>query len=240
MSRRLVELQEAERRYVARELHDEIGQLLTALKMTLPAHSHPNRAGAAGDLKKARGLVDELTSRVRELSMDLRPAMLDDLGLLPALLWHFERYSAATGVRVNFRHSEIEGRRFEPEIETAAYRIIQEALTNVARHAGVEKAEVVVSSSNERLHIEIEDRGRGFDAGDARIGERSSGLAGMRERASLLGGDFAIESVVAAGTRLKATLPLFKSKRLDRRSTVPRSRPGKVRRRAGENNSIEP
>ena len=237
MSRRLVELQEAERRHVARELHDEIGQLLTALKMTLPAHSHPNRAGAAGDLRKARGLVDELTSRVRELSMDLRPAMLDDLGLLPALLWHFERYSAATGVSVNFRHSEIEGRRFEPEIETAAYRIVQEALTNVARHAGVKEAVAVVSNSHKRLHLEIEDRGRGFDALDARAGERSSGLAGMRERALLLGGDFAIESVVAGGTRLKATLPLFKSAQLEQRSAVSRSQPVKVCGRAKENST---
>jgi signal transduction histidine kinase len=142
-------------------------------------------------------------------------------------------------VRVNFRHSEIEGCRFEPEIETAGYRIIQEALTNVARHAGAEEAVVVVSRSHERLHLEIEDRGRGFDAADERIGERSSGLAGMRERALLLGGDFTIESVAGAGTRLKAVLPLFHSTRLERRTTVHRSRPGKVRGRADED-STEP
>jgi PAS domain S-box-containing protein len=237
MSRRLVELQEAERRHVARELHDEIGQLLPALKITLPMGSRSDRADAAGNWKKARGLVDELISRVRELSLDLRPAMLDDLGLLPALFWHFERYSAVTGVRVNFRHSKIEGRRFEPETETAAYRIVQEALTNVARHAGVEEAVVVVSGRLERLHLEIEDRGRGFDASDAGIGGRSSGLAGMRERALLLGGDFTIESAGNSGTRLTATLPLSRSARLERRSTVKKSRPGKARGRSGGNSS---
>ena len=101
------------------------------------------RPTEVGDsLAQARGLVNELMARVRKLSLDLRPAMLDDLGLLPTLLWHIEHYTAQTHVKVNFKHSGLEKQRFAPEVETAAYRVVQEALTNVARHANVHEATV--------------------------------------------------------------------------------------------------
>ncbi len=205
LSRRLVEVQEAERRHIARELHDEIGQVLTGLKLTLEMSERGSGQSAARHREGARTLVNDLLSRVRELSLDLRPAMLDDLGLLPALLWHFERYTSQTGIRVRFEHAGIE-QRFVPEVETAAYRIAQEALTNVARHAGVSSVEVRIWTDSEALCVQVEDRGRGFDPG-AQAGA-SSGLAGMRERAVLLGGDLTVDSAPAAGTRVTAAIPV--------------------------------
>ena len=158
LSQRLVEVQEAERRYLALELHDEIGQALTGLKLTLDRSmrlsTDPTRAG----LDEAHAQVDGLMERVRELSLDLRPAMLDDLGLLPALLWYFERHSAQTNVWVDFSHDGLD-RRFQPEAETAAYRIVQEGLTNVARHASVTEAMVRLWVNNGTIGILIEDQG---------------------------------------------------------------------------------
>src|SRR5262249_51562660 len=130
-SQQLVLVQEAERRRIARELHDEIGQSLTALRLGLEMCEQMPPPPTPARLRDARRRTDELVGRVRELSLNLRPAMLDDLGLLPALLWHFDRYTTQTGIIVAFKHSGLEGRRFTSEVETAAYRITQEALTNV-------------------------------------------------------------------------------------------------------------
>jgi PAS domain S-box-containing protein len=208
LSRRLMEVQEAERRNIALELHDEIGQVLTGLKLTLEMSARLPPHEASGGLAEARMLVNELMARVRKLSLDLRPAMLDDLGLLPALLWHIEHYTAQTHVRVNFRHSGLEKRRFGPEVETAAYRLVQEALTNIARHANVDEATVRLSTHQRTLVIEIEDRGKGFDEESVLSTRETSGLAGMRERAVLLDGSFTIKSQPGAGTRLTAELSL--------------------------------
>jgi signal transduction histidine kinase len=143
-------------------------------------------------------------ARARKLSLDLRPGMLDDLGLLPALLWHIEHYTAQTHVRVIFKHSGLEGMRFAPEVETAAYRVVQEALTNAARHARVSEAAVRVWADGHTLAIQVEDRGAGFDPETVLAASGTSGLAGMRERAMLLGGQLTVESRPGAGTRLTA------------------------------------
>lgn len=199
LSRRLVEIQEAERRHIARELHDEIGQLLTSLKLTLEMDVSGRRRD------EAHRLVQDLFGRVREMSLTLRPPVLDDFGLVPTLLWHLERYGAQTGVRVRLEHEGLD-RRFPAEIETAAFRIVQEALTNVARHAGVTEATVRAWADAATLHVQIEDRGRGFDTGV--IASASSGLSGMRERARFLGGRLSVESAPGGGTRLHAELPV--------------------------------
>jgi signal transduction histidine kinase len=232
LSRRLVDLQEAERREIAGELHDEVGQLLTGLRLLL--ESRPSPATTSGrkpglrDLRKERAsrrrgpakrhparrsrkqemqdLLNDLMGRIRDMSMNLRPPMLDSLGLLPALLWHFGRYTSQTGVRVEVRHTRMD-RRFAREVEMAAFRIVQEALTNVARHAGVDEVAVEVSADRQRLRIQVQDRGRGFAPASALAGP-SSGLTGMRERAQLLGGVLNIASAPGAGTRLLAELPL--------------------------------
>jgi PAS domain S-box-containing protein len=203
MSRRLVNLQEEERRTIARELHDEVGQLLTGLKFMLEARER--RGGEDLDPHRLTAVTVQLLERVRSLSRDLRPPMLDDLGLVPTLLWHFENYRAQTGIEVRFHHPGFAG-RLPAETEIAAFRIIQEALTNVARYAGVAEARVELGSEEGRLVLRIQDAGRGFDP--TAVAGRSSGLAGMGERARLLGGSLAIDSRPGGGTRLVAKLPL--------------------------------
>lgn len=208
LSHRLVEVQEHERRNIARELHDEIGQLLTGLKLVIEMAERDPGAPAGTVYAQAQALVNELLGRVRDLSLDLRPAMLDDLGLLHALLWHFERYTAQTQVRVVFSHTGIEEQRLSPELETAIYRIIQEALTNIARHAGVSEVRVGVWADAESLAVQIADQGAGFHPHAALAAGVSSGLTGMRERAQLLGGTLTIESQPGKGTSVAARLPL--------------------------------
>ncbi len=207
LSQRLLQVQEAERQHIARELHDEIGQALTALKLSLETVRDLSIEDVPPRLYETRRQVDELLGRVRNLALDLRPAMLDDLGLLPAFLWLFERYSAQTGVQVTFEHRGLGG-RFNPEIETAAYRIVQEALTNVARHAGVRAVTVRSWSDTSGLSVQIVDQGAGFDAQAALVAGASTGMTGMRERVLLLGGHFVVESSPGGGTRVSADLPL--------------------------------
>jgi len=139
LSRRLIVVQEAERRGIALELHDEIGQILTGLKLKLEMTGRLSDEGLRENLAEAQSLVNDLMARTCKLSLDLRPATLDHLGLLSALLRHIRQYTSQTEVRVDFRHSGLEGRRFAAELETAVFRIVQEALTNVARHSGAEE-----------------------------------------------------------------------------------------------------
>jgi PAS domain S-box-containing protein len=208
LSRQLVHIQEAERREIARELHDEVGQALTGLKLSLEMSTRLSAEEAQQILQRALDQIDELMVHVRDLSLDLRPAMLDVLGLVPTLLWHFERYSLATGVQVDFQHTELEP-RFAPELETAAYRIIQEALTNVARHAGVTAVRVHIWTTRDFLEIEVVDAGRGFQVEETLAQAKTAGLAGMEERAMFLGGHLSIESTPGTGTRLMAALPRY-------------------------------
>jgi PAS domain S-box-containing protein len=210
LSRRLMEVQEDERRHLARELHDEIGQLLTSVRLLLKLNGDSPEGALNARFEQARAIVDDLLGRVRALSFDLRPADLDELGLLPALLALFERYTAQTGVLVKFKHQGVEG-RFSSQLETGAYRIVQEALTNAARHAGVTTVNVRVWTDPEKLNLQIEDRGSGFEPEVVLKAPQSSGLAGMRERTVLLGGRLTIESFPGSGTTIIAELPLDKT-----------------------------
>ena len=207
LSHRLLHVQETERHHIARELHDQVGQLLTGLKLNLEILQHSNADPAVAILAEALDLINELTTRVRSLSLDLRPSMLDDLGLLPALLWYFDSYTKQAHVRVSFRHDGLD-RRMAPDIETAAYRIVQEALTNVARHAGVDEAEVRCSARQTQLDIQVEDHGEGFDSEATLRSYTTGGLPGMRERAALLGGHLTVDSTPGEGTRVIAEIPL--------------------------------
>ncbi|MEJ5198592.1 MAG: PAS domain S-box protein, partial [Anaerolineae bacterium] len=206
LSRRLVRVQEEEQRKLARELHDEIGQSLTGLKIMVDM-SLRSPALAEANLRQAQGLLNELIGKVRNMSLDLRPAMLDDLGLLPALLWLFDRLLLQSRLQVNFRHRNIDGQRFATEVETAAYRIVQEALTNVVRHAGTDYVFVEVAMENASLHIEIRDHGRGFDPAAVLAAGYAAGLSGLRERVDLLGGRLIIDSALGQGTSVIAELP---------------------------------
>jgi PAS domain S-box-containing protein len=205
-SRLAMDAQEAERRRIARELHDEIGQALTGLKLTLENIRRAAPEGSAVQLGRATGLVDELLRRTQDLSLDLRPAMLDDLGLGPALWWLVERYTTQTGVEVTLGEEGLRG-RLRPEVETAAYRIVQEALTNVARHSGVRRAKVSSTVVEDCLRVEVSDEGAGFEVAAVPT-YGTSGLAGMEERARSTGGRFRVHSAPGRGTTVVAELAL--------------------------------
>jgi two-component system sensor histidine kinase UhpB len=202
LSHRLLEIQEQERRFVTTELHDEFGQLLAGLNYQLELAA---RNGPSGPLDKARSLVAELTARVREMSQRLRPTVLDDLGLSAAIEWLCERMRDRNGLKVQF-DGPGELARLPTTVETAAFRIAQEALTNVARHSGQAEANVRLTGDVDFVEVCICDSGRGFDP-VAVNPLRHSGLSGMRERAKLLGGSLAVESAPGAGVRIRATLP---------------------------------
>ena len=210
MSLRLLEVQETERRSLARELHDEAGQLLTGLKMvverSLPLAPEPVRER----LNEAVELISLLTARVRNLSLELRPQVLDDLGLIVALDWHFQRYAKQTGIKVDFRHTPVPT-RLPLLLETALFRIVQEALTNVARHARVSEVVVRLWLNAGRVGLQVEDKGAGFDVDGALARRISTGLSGMRERAGLLEGEFTLESTCGKGTLLTVEFPLAES-----------------------------
>lgn len=205
LARRVTEILESERATLARGLHDELGQELTALRMrleraALPGADAPAIAAASADH------ATELLARVRDLSSALRPQMLDDLGLVAAVVWSARRFAAATGVEVDFEQHAAD-RRFLPEIELAAYRIVQEALTNVARHSGTAAARVRLWVRGADLFAEVADAGRGFDSEAGDEPGRAAGLAGMRERAELAGGTLAVESSPGRGTVVTAAFP---------------------------------
>jgi PAS domain S-box-containing protein len=209
LSRRLVETQEAERRYIARELHDEVGQVLTGLNIILEIAKRLPTEAIRTSLDEAQERVYEIIDQVRRMSLDLRPPMLDDLGLLSALRWHFDRYTAQTEVEVHFDCDEGEP-DIEGEAALAIYRIIQEALTNIARHARVRAAYVSLRTEGDRMRLQITDRGVGFDPHTVLAAGTSVGLAGMAERVALLGGDLAIETEPGNGTRLCVDFPLHR------------------------------
>ncbi|MBI5352417.1 MAG: PAS domain S-box protein [Chloroflexi bacterium] len=210
LSRRLLETHETVQRAIGRELHDQIGQMLTALKLTMEIMPQLPPELAAKKMAQSGELVNDLLSRVSALSLELRPPMLDDLGLIPALTWHVNRFQGQTGIEVDFKHSGVEGVRFSSEIETTAYRAVQEALTNVARHAEATRTELEVRAANGMLNVQIEDNGKGFDPQVEMAKHRSSGLRGIRERASLVDGTFQIESQPGKGTKKIIQIPLPK------------------------------
>lgn len=204
MSEKLVNIQEAERRHLAIELHDEIGQSLTHIKLNLDryCHDHPETS----DLESAREIIKDLMNRVRSLSLELRPSILDDLGLLPALLWHIERFTTQTSIKVDFRPSGVD-RRFSPQVESTVYRILQESMTNIARHSSATEVTIILWSDNKRLGLQVEDNGIGFDRA-ANQQKITGGLSGMQERAQICGGQLVIDSQVGKGTYISLDLPL--------------------------------
>lgn len=206
LSKRLVEMQEETRRFIARELHDEIGQHLTGLNLLMTVAAGQAPAAIAAQLDEAQRIANDLTARVRDLSLDLRPTMLDDQGLVAALTWHIRRYTLQTGVQVQFSQS-ISDRRFNPAAETAVFRIVQEALTNVARHAHIDRVQVTLAAGDDALEARIADNGCGFSPAEAST-RYTSGLTGIRERLDALGGALDLQSAPGQGTCLTARLPL--------------------------------
>ncbi|HKZ87294.1 MAG TPA: HAMP domain-containing protein [Anaerolineae bacterium] len=208
LSRRLVEVQESERRYIARELHDEAGQALTALLVglrLLEREAHRPEAVVAGVIELKR-TVDEVLENLHRLAIDLRPASLDHLGLVPALRQHAEAISDRHGLTVQFEAIGVGDRRLPPDMETAVYRIVQEALTNAVRHARATRVELLLEQRGSRLIAIVEDNGIGFDPDAAQRGGRL-GLFGMRERAEMFGGALVVESEAGFGTTVLLEMP---------------------------------
>jgi len=209
--RTLLKKMEAERHYVAYELHDEIGQALTAVKLNLESiRSLPNHAEIAGHLDDSVSVIDRALQQVRDLSLNLRPAVLDDLGLMAALRWLVNSMAGKSGLEIRFLSDEIKP-RLSKEIETACFRVAQEAITNVLRHAQASKITVRLRKSKGRLNLTVSDNGIGFDTRSAQarcMGGGSFGLLGMEERVALSGGSFEVESILAKGSRITAHFPL--------------------------------
>jgi signal transduction histidine kinase len=210
LSARLVTAQEEERRSLARELHDAVGQALTAIKMEMGVAMRgvetDSRARRA--LDEGRAIAESTLQSVRDLSQLLHPSMLDDFGLPEAVSAHLRSFSKRTGIRTQLTHERMDD-RLSPEIEVCVYRIVQEALTNVARHSGASSCTVSLVRREGMLHLTIEDDGRGIDAAAARASDarRRLGLIGMRERAQALAGSFVIENRHEGGTRVTVRLP---------------------------------
>jgi PAS domain S-box-containing protein len=205
---RMVRIQEDEKKRIARDLHDQIGQSLTALKLIINQASRLTSEQTKQTLTEAQKVLSELMGQVREMSLNLRPSMLDDLGLLPALAWHIERFENQTKIKVIFNHQGLQ-QKFPPEIAEAAYRVIQEALTNAAKYAGVTEIRIDAWADQSTLNLRVEDSGIGFDP--AKLASNVSfGLRGMSERLSAVGGNLKVESEPGAGTILTAVIPLIR------------------------------
>ncbi|NLP64710.1 sensor histidine kinase [Paraburkholderia sacchari] len=195
---------------MARELHDDLGQQLAALKLEVSRID--NRAEAAmtalagADLHNIYTLIDQLVVSVRRIATDLRPAMLDDLGLIPVVEWFSDQFSARYGVRV-IRQIDADDIDFQPETATVVFRVVQQAMTNVARHSGATEVMLKIVRDGPNCIVSVADNGRGCPSGK-RPARNSFGLLGMRERAAALGGELRIQTAPGQGFALSVSLPL--------------------------------
>ena len=204
--RRVVEAQELERQRLARELHDETGQALTSILLGLkPLEQSVGTDEARAAVASVRELVVSTLQDVRALAVELRPAALDDFGLVPAVERLTATFGEQSGLRIDLE-AQLGEERLPSEVETALYRVVQEALTNVVKHAGAGHVSVLLSRKNGAVVAVIEDDGSGFDPAGTR--EDALGLAGMRERVGLVGGRLQIESTSGVGTTLVAEVPV--------------------------------
>jgi signal transduction histidine kinase len=199
---------EDERKRIARELHDETTQSLAVLVMGIESAANAVKSGGPPPrLDEVKALAVKTLEEVHRLILDLRPAVLDDLGLFSALRWYAERYLARRGIAVRCEIAELEG-RLPPEVEIAVFRIGQEVMNNIARHAGAESVLIQLAAHDGELRIEIEDDGKGFDPAVVPQDRPHYGLVGIRERAELLGGTAVIDSAPGQGTRVEVRVPL--------------------------------
>jgi two-component system sensor histidine kinase UhpB len=204
---RLQEVGEAERKALARELHDRVGQTLTALNINLNILRNQLSAGSLGKvgarLDDSTDLLEEATNRIRDVMAELRPQVLDDYGLTAALRWYGKRFEDRTGIVAIIRGDEV-SIRLEEAVESALFRIAQEALTNVAKHAEASQVALQLEETDGRLRLIIADDGKGFDASYLERSNEESGwgLLTIQERAQALGGQVHIESESGKGTRV--------------------------------------
>jgi signal transduction histidine kinase len=227
-------VQENERKRLSRELHDEVGQMLTGIRMQLSSLSHSEAAQEAGTavaLERAKTNVEQTLGMVRNIAMLLRPSMLDDLGLTPALEWLVRETNRSSGIEIRTRLNP-QADLLPDAHRTCIYRVLQEALNNATKHSGARLIEMELSMGDDVVSAELHDHGRGFDPAaekQRRPGQRSLGLLGMEERVRELGGQLHIHSEAALGTRVELRLPRPSSRETYETSTD-RGRP---RHRAG-------
>jgi signal transduction histidine kinase len=210
----LQSVREDERKFIAREIHDELGQSLTGFKMDLAWIRHRLQPGVdeiarqplLDRISEMGALIDGAANLVRKLCTELRPQILDDLGLLPALEWQAHEFQKRTGIEcaLNLKETDF---KLDTERSTALFRIFQEILTNVARHAGAGRVSAELRRAGDELVLEVRDNGRGIEP-DRLSGEKSLGLLGMRERALLFGGEVFILGRKGAGTTVTVNIPL--------------------------------
>jgi PAS domain S-box-containing protein len=213
LQQQLTTAQEDERRRIARELHDQMGQHLTALGLGLKVvkDATPDPSPMRDRLQGLQALTDLIGREVHQLALQLRPTALDDLGLQAALANYVEGWSERSGIEVDFHGTGLDGVRLPVLIETALYRVVQEALTNVLKHSAAQRVSVVLQRSPGQVSAVVEDDGRGFDVESAPAtgnAERRLGLLGMRERVELVGGTLTVESDVGRGTTVIARVPI--------------------------------
>jgi signal transduction histidine kinase len=203
---RAIAAQEAERKRLARELHDETGQALTSISLQLKALQDETDLDVIGDrLNGLRYLTNQALEEIRRLSMDLRPAALDDLGLVAAIRWYVQECAERSGIRVDFASGEWLS-RLPAEVEIVLYRAVQEGLTNIIRHAQARQVHIALERSDHTVWLTIADDGKGMDVNPQRVS--GLGLAGMQERVTLAGGRLTIDSSPSSGTRIVIELPI--------------------------------
>jgi len=207
----IIQAQEQERQRIARELHDETSQVLTSLLISLTLLEKSVQTQEARErIADTRALAHSTLRAIRNLSIDLRPSALDDLGLLPALRWYVKEYQKKCSIEVDFHATGLK-ERLPAEMETALYRIVQECLTNTAKHANASRVTISMKEETNRVYARIADDGDGFDY-EALLRtpgqERGLGLAGMNERAVLLDGTLTIHSTPRSGTIIEVSIPL--------------------------------
>jgi signal transduction histidine kinase len=214
LSHQILEIQENERRHIARELHDEIGQSLTAVKINLETMLRlPNANTVEPHVVESIAIVERVLQQVRAISLDLRPSMLDDLGLESALRWYLKRQGERAGLTTEFTADLIDV-QLSPEIITACFRVVQESLTNIVRYARAQHVRLELRRRGSTLRLNIGDDGIGFDPREAQARAAqgiSLGLVGMQERVLLAGGELIIEAAPGHGTTIRAHFPLFSS-----------------------------
>ena len=213
LSHELLRAQEDERKKISRELHDEISQILTGINVRLAAlkiEAAANTGSVTRKIGNAQRLVEKSVAAVHRFARELRPAMLDDLGLIPALTAYMKDIRKRTGLQIRFSASKtVAMEALDCNTRTVLYRIVQEALTNVAKHAQASQVNVCIRNNMEDIDLEVIDDGKAFSVPKALANKRRKhlGLIGMRERAEMVGGTFSIESVVGKGTTVRVRIP---------------------------------
>jgi two-component system CheB/CheR fusion protein len=210
--RQLVTIQEEESRRISRELHDHMGQSLTALILGIKSVEDmlPSTSPARKSLQQLKEIADELGQEAHRLAFELRPAALDDLGLHTTLMNYAEEWAERTKIKVDYQATGLKEERFASPIETTIYRIVQEALTNIVKHANASNVSILLDRQPKLIQAIVEDDGCGLEPDEVfKVkGERRFGLIGMKERAELAGGTFHIESEAKKGTTIFVRIPL--------------------------------